>query len=94
MKKLGIFGNQTDFLSNRQSAKEWESNPDREWDAHAMAVHAAMIDRMDQGIGKVLQELERTGELDNTLILFMSDNGCSPEVCQDYSPGERTTVRI
>jgi arylsulfatase len=88
MKKLGIFGNQTDFLSNRQSAKEWESNPDREWDAHAMAVHAAMIDRMDQGIGKVLQELERTGELDNTLILFMSDNGCSPEVCQDYSPGE------
>ena len=53
-----------------------------------MAVHAAMIDRMDQGIGKVLKELEETGQLDNTLILFMSDNGCSPEVCQDYSPGE------
>ena len=88
MKKLGIFRDQSDFLSNRQSAKEWESNPDREWDAHAMAVHAAMIDRMDQGIGKVLKELEETGQLDNTLILFMSDNGCSPEVCQDYSPGD------
>ena len=88
MKKLGLFKDQSDFLSNRQSAKEWESNPDREWDAHAMAVHAAMIDRMDQGIGKVLKELEETGQLDNTLILFMSDNGCSPEVCQDYSPGD------
>ena len=88
MKKLGLFKDQSDFLSNRQSAKEWETNPDREWDAHAMAVHAAMIDRMDQGIGKVLKELEETGQLDNTLILFMSDNGCSPEVCQDYSPGD------
>ena len=88
MKKLGIFGNQTDFLSNRQSAKEWESNPDREWDAHAMAVHAAMIDRMDQGIGQVIDALEKTGQLENTLILFLSDNGCSNEDCQNYSPGE------
>ena len=88
MKKLGIFKDQSDYLTNRQSTKEWESNPDREWDARAMAVHAAMIDRMDQGIGQVLKELEATGELDNTLILFMSDNGCSPEICQNYSPGE------
>lgn len=88
MKKLGIFKDQSDFLSNRQSAKEWETNSDREWDARAMAVHAAMIDRMDQGIGKVLKALEETGELKNTLILFMSDNGCSPEICQDFSPGE------
>lgn len=88
MKKLGIFNDQSDFLTNRQSTKEWETNPDREWDAHAMAVHAAMIDCMDQGIGKVLKTLEETGQLNNTLILFMSDNGCSPEICQDYSPGE------
>lgn len=88
MKKLGIFSDQSDFLTNRLSTKEWETNPDKEWDAHAMAVHAAMIDCMDQGIGRVINELERTGQLKNTLIIFMSDNGCSPEVCQDYSPGE------
>ncbi|MDR1200143.1 MAG: arylsulfatase [Tannerellaceae bacterium] len=88
MKERDIFNDQSEFLSVRQSAKEWEINPDREWDAHAMAVHAAMIDRMDQGIGKVLKALEESGKLENTLILFMSDNGCSPEICQNYSPGE------
>ena len=52
--------------------------------ARAMAVHAAMIDRMDQGIGQVIDALEKTGQLDNTLILFLSDNGCSNENCQNY----------
>jgi arylsulfatase len=40
-----------------------------------MAYYAAMVDRMDQNIGKLVAHLEITGELDNTLILFMSDNG-------------------
>ncbi|MDR3251452.1 MAG: sulfatase-like hydrolase/transferase, partial [Tannerella sp.] len=88
MKQLGIFDDRSDYLSNRLSTVEWSDNPHREWDARAMAVHAAMIDRMDQGIGKVLKALEDAGELENTLILFLSDNGCSPEICQNYSPGE------
>ena len=40
-----------------------------------MEVYAAMIDRMDQGIGRIVAELERTGRLENTLIFFMQDNG-------------------
>lgn len=40
-----------------------------------MSIYAAQIDRMDQGIGKVLAKLETEGKLDNTLILFLSDNG-------------------
>jgi len=88
MIELGIFPEQSDYLTNRMSTKEWETNPDLDWDAHAMAVHAAMIDRMDQEIGRVLSTLESLGELDNTLIFFLSDNGCSPEVCQNYIPGE------
>ncbi len=88
MQQQGIIPGQTDYLTNRLSTKEWNDNPDRAWDARAMAVHAAMIDRMDQEIGKVLQALEATGQLDNTLILFLSDNGCSPEICQHFEPGE------
>ena len=76
------------FLSDRQFKDKWEDNPHAEWDARAMAVHAAMIDRMDQGIGQVIDALEKTGQLENTLILFLSDNGCSNEDCQNYSPGE------
>ena len=45
-----------------------------------MEVYAAMIDRMDQGIGKLVAELKRTGQLDNTLILFLQDNGGCAEV--------------
>ena len=88
-KQLGIFPDMDNFLSDRQFKDKWEDNPHAEWDARAMAVHAAMIDRMDQGIGQVIDALEKTGQLENTLILFLSDNGCSNENCQNYSPGER-----
>jgi arylsulfatase A-like enzyme len=57
----------------------WADNPDKEWDARAMAVHAAMVDRLDQGVGRVVAELDRLKLLDDTVILFLSDNGASPE---------------
>lgn len=88
MKEMKLFGDADNFLSPRQFADTWEENPDKEWDARAMAVHAAMVDRMDQEIGRVIETLRKNGQLDNTLILFMSDNGCSNEDCQNYSEGE------
>jgi arylsulfatase len=88
MKELKIFGDRDNFLTPRQFNDSWENNPDKEWDARAMAVHAAMVDRMDKGIGQLIDALENNGQLDNTLILFLSDNGCSSEDCQNYSPGE------
>jgi len=47
--------------------------------SEVMAIYAAMVDRFDQGLGRVLAKLEATGELENTLIVFCSDNGCSDE---------------
>ncbi|MEO0340893.1 MAG: sulfatase-like hydrolase/transferase, partial [Bacteroidota bacterium] len=43
-----------------------------------MAVYAAIIDRMDQNIGRVLEKLKAEGELENTLIMFLVDNGACP----------------
>src|SRR5208283_4574324 len=43
--------------------------------ATKMSLHAAMVDRMDQEIGRVLAQLRRMGALDNTVIFFLSDNG-------------------
>jgi arylsulfatase len=40
-----------------------------------MEVYAAMVDRLDQNVGRVIQALKETGELDNTIILFLADNG-------------------
>lgn len=45
-----------------------------------MAIHAAMVDRIDQELGRVFQQLRDMGQFDNTLILFFSDNGCSSEL--------------
>lgn len=58
----------------------WESISEEEQDKKdlEMAVFAAIIDRMDQNIGRVLDRLEEAGELNNTLILFFSDNGSCP----------------
>ncbi len=56
-------------------AADWNQVEDKVWEAAGMEVYAAMVDRMDQGIGKLVAELKRTGQLDNTLILFLQDNG-------------------
>jgi arylsulfatase len=52
-----------------------------------MAVYAAQVDRMDQGIGHIVQALEMKGESDNTLILFLADNGGCAETLNEYWKG-------
>ncbi len=56
-------------------AEEPGASPDDPWQQRCMEVYAAMIDCMDQGIGKIVASLEETGQLDNTLVLFFQDNG-------------------
>ena len=48
--------------------------------ATKMAIHAAMVDRMDREIGRIVAQIEAMGQLDNTLIMFASDNGASAEI--------------
>jgi arylsulfatase len=52
----------------------------RTFQANKMAVHAAMVDRMDREIGRVLDQLRAMGAIDNTLVFFLSDNGASAEI--------------
>ncbi len=88
MVKLGLIDPAKAPLSERLNKDlQWENNPDKAWDTRAMAVHAAMVDVMDQGIGRMIEALRETGQLDNTLILFLSDNGASAEDCSRYGPG-------
>jgi arylsulfatase len=57
----------------------WQEAEDREWLLRCMEVYAAQIDRMDQGIGRILAALEETGQIDNTLVIFLADNGACAE---------------
>lgn len=52
----------------------------RSFQATKMAIHAAMIDRMDREIGRILEQLRAMNAFENTLILFLSDNGASAEM--------------
>lgn len=56
------------------------SESQRKFQAAKMAIHAAMVDRMDQETGRVIAQLKEMGVFENTLILFASDNGASAEM--------------
>ena len=57
------------------AAYDWNSVKDKQQEARKMAVYAAQIDCLDQNIGKLMATLQSEGVADNTLVLFMSDNG-------------------
>ena len=79
-KQLGILPDNT--VLSRAEHSNWEnlSVTEKAKESRTMAVYAAMIDRLDQNIGRILKKLEQEGKLNNTLILFTSDNGGSSEV--------------
>lgn len=54
---------------------DWKESDHWEWDKRNMEVYAAMIDSMDQGIGRIIQSLKDTGQFDDTLVCFFQDNG-------------------
>jgi arylsulfatase len=72
-------------LAKNESGRLWVACEEKAWETRHMEAHAAMVDRMDQGIGRLIQKLKETGEFDNTVIFFLSDNGASPE--RGYPPG-------
>ncbi|MGZ0168743.1 MAG: arylsulfatase [Planctomycetales bacterium] len=94
MKKLGIVPEHTKLTprsrywdygeKNTGVNPPWDTLPkDRRTDlARRMAIYAAMIDRIDQNVGRVLDDLKSAQELDNSVVVFMSDNGA----CAEWDP--------
>lgn len=58
----------------------WDAVKNKEWEARCMEVYAAMVDRMDQGIGRIVAALDETGRFENTLVFFLQDNGACAEL--------------
>jgi arylsulfatase len=61
----------------------WELASYKDWEMRRMAVYAAQVERFDRGIGKILDKIEQLGIAENTLVLFMADNGGNYEELGD-----------
>ncbi|GAB6164837.1 hypothetical protein JCM19992_08370 [Thermostilla marina] len=72
LKKMGLISPDWD-LSPQHG--DWDKVTHKEWEARCMEVYAAMIDRLDQNIGKIVAALQEKGVAENTLVFFLQDNG-------------------
>ena len=96
LKELGIVKDAWPNSDRYPEVNAWEDDEDKDgWDLR-MAVYSAMIDRVDQNVVRILEKLREMGEEDNTLILFLSDNGaCSEDFnnTPDIAPGPAESYR-
>ena len=81
MIRLGVVDKQWPLTERDDNAPAWDSVADKKDRDRKMAVYAAQIDRMDQNIGRVLDKIKELGQEDNTLVMFLADNGgCAEEI--------------
>jgi len=68
----------------------WDNVENKPWEARCMEVYAAMVDRMDQGVGRIIAALQKNEQLDNTLVLYLQDNGgCAEGVGREKNAAKR-----
>lgn len=87
--ELGLIDPKWTLPGRDEATHAWKEEQNKEYEDLRMAVYAAMIDCMDQGIGRILQALDEVGATDNTLVMFLSDNGGCAE-----NPGGTVTGRV
>jgi arylsulfatase A-like enzyme len=83
MRHRGILQHPWQLSPRDADAGAWSDSPHKRWEAQRMAVYAAQVDRMDQQIGRVLQTLKRLGKYEDTIVLFLSDNGGCAETMRE-----------
>jgi arylsulfatase A-like enzyme len=86
MKSMGLLDARASSAPPHTGWPEWRelTEAQRASESRRMAVYAAMVENMDHHIGRVLEHLKASGELDNTLVLFVSDNGADGNSIHDF----------
>ena len=96
MQEMGIIGPQHKLTLRASKAWDELSAEQQDEEDLKMAVYCAMIDRVDQNLGRLFNKVKELGDWDNTLILFLSDNGACPEqpnTTPDIPPGPVESYR-
>ncbi|MBQ6161962.1 MAG: arylsulfatase [Bacteroidales bacterium] len=92
MVELGIVDPNETPIAKNESGRAWNDETNKALQSANMEVHAAMVDCIDQGVGRILNELKQKGLYNNTIIIFTSDNGASSEnyTIGDFDRHDRT----
>jgi arylsulfatase len=78
-RELGIVPAGSVLPPRDPAIRAWNETPDREWQTRRMEVYAAMVTAMDRAVARVIAALEDTAALDDTVVVFLSDNGACAE---------------
>ncbi len=89
MIKLGLIDKRYKLTPRPANIPAWNAVANKQW-VRKMAVYAAMIDRMDQGIGRLVENLKANNQFNNTLIVFISDNGGCAETVEGRNFNDST----
>lgn len=89
-KTLGIIPTETNGNARPPHAPEWKtlSEEERKIQSRAMEIYAAMIDEIDAHVGRLIAKLEKNGDLENTVVMFISDNGAEGHDLDETWPGD------
>ncbi len=94
MKQIGVVNTAWELSPRHPLVPAWEDEEHKAWQERRMEVYAAQVDRMDRGIARILEALDETGVMENTVTVFQVDNGgCHVEYTPDrngYYLPERT----
>ena len=92
--RAGILADHWKLTERDPTQPPWQQAQDKQWLLRCMEVYAAQIDRMDQGIGRIVLALEETGRLDDTLIIFLADNGACAEDIPEGVPIDELVEKL
>jgi arylsulfatase len=94
-KDIGVVPRGAELADQHPMIKPWDelSDKERAVEARGMEVYAGMLDAMDYHYGRVVNFLKDIGEYDNTVIIFLSDNGANPWYSDDYPGADKTEFR-
>ncbi len=88
MKALGLLSEDVDYFPHPTTVTSWNSlsETQREEEARAMEIYAAMVDDLDTHIGRLLDYLKTIDEYENTVVIFISDNGPAVSTAETMPP--------
>lgn len=83
---MGMVNSKWPLSPRDGGVKPWNDEQHKEWRDLQMAVYAAQVEQVDRGIGKLMAKLEERGEADNTVVVFLADNGGCAEFLAEDGP--------